>query len=699
MRVIGTAGHVDHGKTALIKALSGIDADRLPEEKARGMTIDLGFAWFTDTRGQPVGIVDVPGHERYLRNMVAGAWGLDLALLVVAADDGWMPQSQLHAAILESIGCPAIILAITKTDLVPTERTKAVMAEAIQKAAAIFGQAPEAIAVSATTGQGIDTLKTAIEAGLARLPTAQPGNAWLYIDRTFTSRSGGTVVTGTLRNGILSVGDTLQLLPRGEKLRIRAIETYHKDTRTAIPNCRVALSITAPKTAPQRGDLLVMSAVDMLSNQDFICWLAPIPGTDQLSARDAKGRLLVRPAVQAEVALGSARQDATLWPLRIAGFIRLHTAAALACPAGLACTILRKGGSELIARGTIIASGLAGAADRRTLEACLPQAMAIAERLAGAGWSGGAVAGGAVAGGAVAGSAVTGSAVTGSAVTGGAVAGGTIAGHATNQDVRTSGMVAAAAIRLSIQLQLRGWVKAPPGLDSATATRAGLETALAQPGERPFLFTAAAWQNLTEAVISRAAQARAMLKADAEAACGLQGDCVMAIITRLLQAGWLVKNGAGWTIPDKHITLDPLQTAVLERLRQAGSAGLEPGKSVAASDARVLKTLCSLDLAVPLESGIFFSKDSWDQTMVAILQGRQAGEHFTVPEAKERSGLSRKYILPVLNRMEDRGLVKRSGDVRIVIKALPAADTGSQAVFPVRANSVTEPGQKSASHD
>ena len=117
MRVIGTAGHVDHGKTALIKAMTGMNADRLPEEIARGMTTDLGFAWYPDSTGIPIGVIDVPGHERYLRNMVAGAWGLDLAILVVAADDGWMPQTGLHAAILASLSSPAVVIAVTKVEI------------------------------------------------------------------------------------------------------------------------------------------------------------------------------------------------------------------------------------------------------------------------------------------------------------------------------------------------------------------------------------------------------------------------------------------------------------------------------------------------------------------------------------------------------------------------------------------------------
>src|SRR5512136_549558 len=170
MRVIGTSGHVDHGKSTLIEALTGINPDRLPEEKERGMTIDLGFAWFAGRNGEPVGVIDVPGHERFIRNMVAGAWSLDGALLLVAADDGWMQQTQDHAVVLASLGVPAVILVVTKTDIAAPERVQEVRRDAERRAGAIFGRVPPAIEVSALARRNVDALKELVVATLAGVP-------------------------------------------------------------------------------------------------------------------------------------------------------------------------------------------------------------------------------------------------------------------------------------------------------------------------------------------------------------------------------------------------------------------------------------------------------------------------------------------------------------------------------------------------
>jgi selenocysteine-specific elongation factor len=158
MPVVGTAGHVDHGKTLLVTALTGVDTDRLPEEKKRGMTIDLGFTHFLDPEGRPIGVIDVPGHERYIRNMVAGAWGVDCALLVVAADDGWMPQTETHARLLSVFGVKRIILVLNKIDLVSTERLDAVEEDARKRAETLFGHPVPVVRVSARTGAGVEAL-------------------------------------------------------------------------------------------------------------------------------------------------------------------------------------------------------------------------------------------------------------------------------------------------------------------------------------------------------------------------------------------------------------------------------------------------------------------------------------------------------------------------------------------------------------
>jgi selenocysteine-specific elongation factor len=160
-----------------------------------------------------------------------------------------------------------------------------------------------------------------------------------------------------------------------------------------------------------------------------------------------------------------------------------------------------------------------------------------------------------------------------------------------------------------------------------------------------------------------------MLKADAEAATGLKGDALQAVLASMIGRGSLIKDGSGWTVPGKTASLSPAESEVLHRLQSAGKAGLDPGKTASPEDARALKALCTAGEAVPLDGSIFFARSTWEKATTAILGGRKPGDRFSVPEAKERSGLSRKYILPLLNRMEDRGLVKRSGEERIVLRS------------------------------
>jgi selenocysteine-specific elongation factor len=263
--VIGTAGHIDHGKTALVRALTGIDTDRLKEEKARGITIELGFAHLPLPSGRVVGVVDVPGHERFLRAMVAGAVGLDLVVLVVAADEGVMPQTREHLDVCRLLGVSRGVIALSKSDAASAElRT---LAEADVRAAVVgtpLGEAP-IIACSARTGEGLDALRRAIDEGLDAAPAA---DAWpapprgvdavarLPIDRVFTMKGFGSVVTGTLWSGTIRVGDEVELLPGGARERVRGLQVHGGPVESATAGHRVAVNLPLPRETLARGDVL-----------------------------------------------------------------------------------------------------------------------------------------------------------------------------------------------------------------------------------------------------------------------------------------------------------------------------------------------------------------------------------------------------------------------------------------------------------
>ncbi len=261
--IVGTAGHIDHGKTTLVKALTGVDTDRLPQEKARGISIELGYAFLDGPAGQRIGFVDVPGHERLVHTMLAGATGIDHALLLVAADDGPMPQTREHLAVLSLLGLARGTVVVTKCDRVDAARLAAVQAEVAALVAGTPLQSAPVIAVSAHSGDGLADLKGLLLDAAAALPArgAQGAAFRLAVDRAFTLDGVGTVATGTVFAGAVRVGDELQLVPGTQRARVRSLHAQNRqvDAAGAGQRCAVALA-GLPREAVQRGQWLVAPA-------------------------------------------------------------------------------------------------------------------------------------------------------------------------------------------------------------------------------------------------------------------------------------------------------------------------------------------------------------------------------------------------------------------------------------------------------
>ncbi|MGD8687116.1 MAG: selenocysteine-specific translation elongation factor, partial [Syntrophobacterales bacterium] len=257
--ILGTAGHIDHGKTTLIKALTGIDTDRLKEEKERGITIELGFAHLELPNGQEVGIVDVPGHEKFVRHMVAGATGIDLVALVVAADEGVMPQTREHLEICELLKVKQGIVILTKTDLVEDadwlELVREDIHDFLQKT--FLASAP-IISVSAATGDGLDSLLNHLQ-GLCDSVEARSssGDFRLAVDRVFTMKGFGTVITGTAISGKVKTGATLFVYPQMLKTKVRGIQVHNREVSEAVSGQRTAINLQGlEKAALERGNVL-----------------------------------------------------------------------------------------------------------------------------------------------------------------------------------------------------------------------------------------------------------------------------------------------------------------------------------------------------------------------------------------------------------------------------------------------------------
>jgi selenocysteine-specific elongation factor len=311
--VVATAGHVDHGKSALIKALTGTDPDRLPEEKARGITIDLGFAHLElpSPASSPlhVGIVDVPGHEDFVKNMVAGIGSVDLALLVVAADDGWMPQTEEHLQILTYAGVRRAVVSLTKADLVGDEAAR--VSEVRRRLRdSVFADAP-IVPTSVVTGRGLDTLKAALARALAEAPASPDiGKPRLAVDRVFTLPGAGTVVTGTLAGGTLQRGQPVVVQPGGHHARIRRIQSHGRDVETSGPGTRTALNLADVDAGEgvRRGDVITVPGIGGSSDRlDVMLEISP------RASRPLKDGVRVRVhhgsgSVPAQVVLGSGQE-------------------------------------------------------------------------------------------------------------------------------------------------------------------------------------------------------------------------------------------------------------------------------------------------------------------------------------------------------------------------------------------------------
>ncbi len=578
MHIIGTAGHVDHGKTCLIKALTGIDTDRLPEEKKRGLTIDLGFAHFKNTEGEDIGVVDVPGHEKFIRNMTAGAWGIDLALLVVAADDGWMYQTENHLHVLTAMGINQLIAVITKTDIVPAERVKEVADDVELRILDKTGQVPPLIAVSSVTDSGISELKNLIIRQLSLisdgLQNRTASDPLIYIDRVFTIRGAGLVVTGSLREGAVRRGDSLVILPEGREVRVRGLQTYDTETDRAVPACRTALNISGTDASEvRRGCCLTTAGSGFTAEKELILKL-----TGDCSN--------IRNHSEAEFAAGTDHTIGTIHLIKDESGIpvcaRVVLDNAMALRYSQPVVIIRKGGSLITGSGNII-------------------------------WKG-----------------------------------------KTNRDERISIIKASAGkpgvTRAELQLAVKGF-----------ATDNG-----------KWVFDQIKKAETEKILLEYASGAGGLRREELSGKLDMPAGAADFIISSLLADDKLVeKNGTLFSgdSSDTRAKLSENARKILDQAGKEGKLGLDLNKTRIPGAKIELRNLTRAGLIIPLAENLFLTQENYENLKADILRGLNSGDTFDIAHAKERSGLSRKYIIPLLNRMEEDGFVEREENLRRVRKA------------------------------
>ncbi|HEV2767803.1 MAG TPA: selenocysteine-specific translation elongation factor [Acidimicrobiales bacterium] len=352
MHVVATAGHVDHGKSTLVHALTGIDPDRFGEEKARGLTIDLGFAWATLPSGRGLAFVDVPGHVRFIKNMLAGVGAVDACLFVVAATEGWKPQSEEHLRILELLGIGAGLVALTKVGVVDDDHRELARMDVADHVAGTFLEGAEVVAVDAPSGRGLDDLRAALDRLLSATPTAADwARPRLWVDRSFAARGSGTVVTGTLTGGSVAVDDELALVPRQRPVRVRALQSHQESLPEIGPGRRVAVNVVgAGHDEVARGDALVRPAQWHLTRR-LDASLAVLASLDhEVSRRGAYVAYLGsgEHPVRLRVLGGAALLPGD------AGLVRLHLAQALPLVPGDRFVLRETGRAETVGGGEVL---------------------------------------------------------------------------------------------------------------------------------------------------------------------------------------------------------------------------------------------------------------------------------------------------------------------------------------------------------
>ena len=607
--ILGTAGHIDHGKSTLVTALTGIDPDRLAEEKRRGMTIDLGFAYMRLPSGRQIGIVDVPGHARFIRNMLAGAHGIDAVMLVVAADEGVMPQTREHLEIIDLLDVRHGLVALTKIDLADEVWRELVEGE-VRDALATTTLAGVTIrSVSALTGEGLAELVSSLDSVFDGVePRADLGRPRLPIDRVFTMSGFGTVVTGTLVDGEIAVGDELQVLPGGASARVRGLQQHNEKVERAAPGNRVAANlIGVEKDLLQRGDVLAR------------------PG-----ALGATRRVDARVRVLASAPRG----------LRHGAELQLHTGT------------VEVGCRAILLEGDTIEPGAQG-----WVQLYLERPIAAANddrfilRIPSPSWT---------------------------------VAGGQIKDVAPRKHPRHD-----AAVRESLERRAAGDVlqeelrKYPRGvavsalLRATTATDADVSRLDARRlGE--WLFAQEAWSAIGERTARELAAyhgahplRQGMPREELRSKLGIQPGLFNSVLRVLAEEG-RVDERDGEVAAPTHEVADQASGGPAARLLELLGAqpfappSLADATRTAGATAEIVRSLAQRGDLVRLSDDIAFTRDAYEQSVVAVRELIASAGSVSVAQLRDRLGASRRPMLALLEHLDAAKVTRRVGDARVL---------------------------------
>ncbi|MFQ2383734.1 selenocysteine-specific translation elongation factor [Aeromonas dhakensis] len=613
--VIGLAGHVDHGKTQLIKALTGITTARA-HEQAIGMTQDLGFAHFDDGQGNTIGVIDVPGHERYIRNMVAGLWSLDLVLLVIAADEGWMPMTGDHLRLLKAMGVPRLLVCINKCDLVSPDELLLLEESLLERVMDESGMVPDIVSVSAKTGENMAALHTAIVRQLGDMaehhaPREQAAPR-LYVDRVFTANGTGTVLTGTLQQGSLKVGDKLRLYPADREVQVRSLQAYHQSVDEIGAVCRVAVGLKkVPHKEVARGHCLTSAAGQCEAATHLIVRLCEVGG----SIREQRNR-------EVEVALGSWHGRARFVPIKDTRLARLIFASPIPCFFGQPLAIIRHGSSELLHGARIVWCGDIHPARRKALHALLGELPDELECYNPA---------------------------TLQLGLNGYVLASRFA-QRPEQVIPLGEWLLDSCWLAQSRDQLLATLQSEPLSAAELTTRLGIALPVTQ---------ALLQQLKSEQLVRLHHDKWQPGSGESEDDLGEEAQLVLKVVRDQGKEGYEPgKLGPGG------VELDPFITRQLP-------AALQQGLLQKGALQKQLRNLARLRYLVQLDGPIYYDAALYNQMVAAVLAGQQVGDLIDMASLKKITGLSRKYAIPFCLRMEMDGWVRREENERRVLR-LPA---------------------------
>ncbi len=606
-RVVATAGHVDHGKSSLIVQLTGMDPDRFVEEKRRGLTIDLGYAWTTLPSGREVGFVDVPGHERFIANMLAGVGPVRLVLFVVAADEGWKPQSEEHLAILDVLGTVGAVVALTKRDLVDDETLGFAEEEIRERLDGTALTGAPIVPVSARTGEGMDELRAALDAMLGGAPSPEAARSRLFIDRVFTIKGSGTVVTGTLTGDCIETGEELSVYPSGDRARIRSLETHkHAETR-ACPVTRVAANLVGTERGSLGRGAVLGRPGAWRPTETFEAMLQPVRGLAH--AVTARGAF--------KLYAGAAEADAKLRLYRVGSlndgdraFGRIRLSRPLVLDVFDRFVVRETGRGETVAGGIVLDIAPARRPGHDPAQRLQRRAEATRAELP--------------------------------------------AILADERGAVPAAEVAQLTGARSGEPQLGGWMVRPQVADAALH---GLTEALDDHHARHPLEEGASLADVRRAV--RAALRAAGAPADASLA--------EAVIAAAADRGDVVRTATVVRLSSHRVRLDARGSDVERLVRAIGGERTSTPPTIRELEAdgfdrAMIAASARAGVVIRVGSDLIFSPDLVERAKTVI---RDAGaDGITVSAFREALGTSRRYAVPLMEWFDATGITRREGDLR-----------------------------------